>query len=97
VRAIVALNQGSLHALTYRAAPPLPAFRASLDAVIASVAAEVAAYLRGRGDRAAATRARVVVVTAIALVHELVLAAPPSASRTAERELVRLLTGYLDP
>jgi AcrR family transcriptional regulator len=95
VRALVRLNDAPIHGLTYRAAPPPPQLRASLDAVIADVAAEVAAYLRARGQRSAATRARVVVVAAIALVHELVVGAPPAEARAGEREIARMLAGYL--
>jgi AcrR family transcriptional regulator len=95
VRRLVAINDSELHRVLYETAPPLPGVREHLETIVAKVALHVAAYLRRRHLRASAMRARVIVVTAIALVHELVMVAAPSTRVHARREIEKLLAAYL--
>jgi AcrR family transcriptional regulator len=95
-RALVAMNDTDLHRVTYNRAPPLPRVRHEVEALVSMTARQVASQLRRFGlGRGAALRAQVLVVAAMAAVHELVIQAPHGPRRNrAERAVRDLVLTY---
>lgn len=85
------------HAL-YAISAALPGARERGEAALGPVAAEIARQLRRWNVAQPALRARVLLLIAFALVHELVIALPPGrARRRAQRETAAALAAYLAP
>lgn len=83
------------HAL-YTISPALPGVRERAETSLRLVAAEIARQLARRGIKEAVLRAQTLLLIAIALVHELVIALPEGRTRRrAETEAVAALTAYL--
>jgi AcrR family transcriptional regulator len=84
------------HAL-YAISAALPGVRECAEGRLASLAAEIARQLRRHGVSRPALRARVLVLSALALVHELVIALPHGRQRQrAEHEAASALAAYLE-
>jgi AcrR family transcriptional regulator len=92
VAAVAATNREAHHLAIYGVVPRTPALRARLEALVAALAAELAPVVAGRARRG---RARIAIVAAVALVHELVIAAPPRERPAVTREVTAMVTGYL--
>ena len=94
--ALVAMNDTELHRVTYNNAPPLPRVSQQVEVLVSSTARQVAVQLRRFGVRRdAPIRAHVLVVAALAAVHELVIQVPHGARRTrAERAVRDLVASY---
>ena len=83
------------HAL-YAISAALPGVREHAEVVLGGVSAEIARQLRRRGVARPALRARVLLLIAFGLVHELVIALPHGAARRrAEREAAAAMAAYL--
>jgi AcrR family transcriptional regulator len=98
VQALVDVNDSDLHRLLYDTAPMLPHIRGRVDALVETLSNETAVQLRRWGHRRGAElRARILVITALALIHELIIQIPPGRERTrAQREVERFLTAYAE-
>jgi AcrR family transcriptional regulator len=84
------------HAL-YAISTALPGVREHAEQGLASLAAEIARQLRRNGVSRPALRARVLLLSALALVHELVIALPHGKQRQrAEHEAASALAAYLE-
>ena len=96
VSALVVLNDSPLHLLIYDLAPGLPELRSRVDAIVTMMTTELAGHLRRWGVRRSADlRARLTVVAALALVHDVIMRLPSAQRATARRETVQLLVGLL--
>jgi hypothetical protein len=83
------------HAL-YEISSALPGVRARAEASLRVLVLEIAQQLARRGVKENTLRAQTLLLMAVALVHELVIALPAgSARRRAEREAALALTAYL--
>ncbi len=83
------------HAL-YALAPTLPGVRARAELSLGLLVGEVAAQLARRGVKEAALRAQTLLLIAMGLVHELVIALPSGRARQrAQREALLAMSAYL--
>ena len=94
VHVLVAINESDLDRLLYRLAPPVSEVERRVGQLARLMARDTATHFErfGAPPALARTRARIAVVSALALVHEVVIQARPGAARRqAEAEVVRLL------
>jgi AcrR family transcriptional regulator len=91
VDVLIAVNDSPLHVLIYDTAPPLPRLTELTGAIVDALATETRFHLRRWGHRAGVdVRARVVVVAAVRLVHDIAIRTPPGRRRDRIRgEIVR--------
>jgi AcrR family transcriptional regulator len=92
VRAVVAANDQPLHLSIYGVVPRTPATQRKLEEIVDALAGELAPLVRGKN---AALRARIAVVAALTLVHELVIAMAIPQRPMAVREVSALVSAYL--
>jgi AcrR family transcriptional regulator len=92
VGALVTANDEPHHRELYAAVPRTAAVQARLESLVDGLAAELAPLLAGRS---AVPRARLAIVAALTLVHELVIPASAAQRRAMIREVVRMVSGYL--
>lgn len=97
VETLIAVNDSDLHVLTYDTAPPLPHIEQLTASVVDDLSTEVARLLHGWGvRRGRSLRSRVLVVTALRLVHDLAIRTPPGRRRNdVRREITHLLTSAI--
>lgn len=97
VAALVDVNDSPLHVVIYDEAPPLPHIASATAELVDLLVTDTASHLRRWGRRRQTRlRARILVVTALRLVHDIVIRAPVGAARTrAEAEVARLLTASI--
>jgi AcrR family transcriptional regulator len=93
VDVLIDVNDTALHVLIYDTAPPLPRLREATGSLVDALAREVAFHLRRWGDRGPVElRARVIVVAALRLVHDLAVRTAPGRDRARTRdEITHLL------
>lgn len=85
------------HPLLHAISSSLPHVRERGEAAVEAVSREVARHLRQRGVPKPTLRARVVVLTALTLIHDLVIAVPRGPKRrAAEAESARVIAAYLN-
>ncbi|MDX2092674.1 MAG: helix-turn-helix domain-containing protein [Kofleriaceae bacterium] len=94
VRAVLAHNDEPHHATLYGVVPRMPEVQARVTALVDALAAELAPLVAGRG---ATVRARLAIVAAIVLVHELALHSPRRERAAILREIEAMIIGYLGP
>lgn len=92
VRAILEANDEPQHRALYGVVPRTPATQMRAEALVDAIAAELAPLVRKRD---AAVRAKLAIVAAITLVHELAMFAPPAERPIVLREIERMIAGYL--
>lgn len=96
VRALVAVNDGVVAPLLFDAVSPPTAVRERVHGLVVAVADEAEPHLAGWGVAQPARRARLLVTTALAVVHEVVIRAPAGPDRSAEEsDLVDLLVAFV--
>ena len=84
------------HPLLHAISSGLPGVRERGEAAVDAVSREVARHLRQRGVPKPALRARIIVLTGLTLIHDLVIALPRGPKRrAAEAESVRVIAAYL--
>lgn len=85
------------HALIYAVHSTLPELRQRGELALTRVSAEIGKHLRALGIGKPMLRARAVVLTALVLVHELVISTPRGPRRrAAQREASAMLEAYLE-
>ena len=97
VTTLVEINDSPLHVLIYDTAPPLPHLQRATETMVDTLATEVAFQLRRWGQRSGTNlRARVLVVSALRLVHDLAIRTPPGAARRrCCREIAHVLSAAI--
>src|SRR5262245_58368531 len=93
VDTLVEINGSPVHVTIYDTAPPLPHLESATTALVDDLAGDLAGHLRrwGHGD-GARLRARLVVVMALRLVHDVAIRTEPGAARRrVAREIARLV------
>jgi len=93
VDVLITVNGSPLHVLVYDTAPPLPRLTEQTDEIVDELAAETGRHLRRWGHRGGVDiRARVIVITALRLVHDLAIRTPPGSRRDrVRREIIRMI------
>jgi AcrR family transcriptional regulator len=96
VRTLVAVNDDVVAPLLFDAVSPPVAVRERVHGLLIAVAGETEPHLAGWGVAQPARRARLLVTTALAGVHEVVIRAPAGPCRSAEEtDLVDLLVAFV--
>jgi len=96
VGVLVAINESDLDRLLYRIAPPVPEVERRVEALVRLMANDAQRHLTrfGATPAVARVRARITVVAALTLVHEVIIQARRGPSRRrVEAEVVRLVAG----
>lgn len=92
VAALVAVNDGDLAPVLYDATPALPQLQERTREIVERLTRAATRHFRRWGVAQPASRAELAVVTAVALVHEVVLRRPRGRGRTAAaRQVAELL------
>jgi AcrR family transcriptional regulator len=93
VRAVLAANDQPQHRALYGVVARTPEVAARAFALVDAIAAELAPLVEARSARA---RARIAIVAAITLVHELAMPSPRSQRGGVLREIEAMVAGYLE-
>lgn len=90
-RAILDANDQPQHRELYAVVPRTPATQARLEALVDAIATELSPVVPSRRRR----HARLAIIAAITLVHELAMFAPAAEQPLVLREIERMVAGYL--
>jgi AcrR family transcriptional regulator len=96
VGAILDANDEPQHRELYAVVPRTPATQARAEALVDAIAAELAPLIAKAPTMRDAMRAKLGIVAAITLVHELAMFASPDERAVILREIERMVAGYLE-